>query len=105
MPDRGEERITGFTASGLPFFLNGPVAQTYQQIIITAHKDMEERSKMWREEDKDRRERERSDIALSWRWEDRNKEPKAEKMMQGWSGSVKMKTGWKVEGESEEFAA
>lgn len=46
MPDRGEERITGFTASGLPFSLPRSMAQPYQQIIITAHKDMEERRKM-----------------------------------------------------------
>lgn len=46
MPDRGEERITGFTASGLSFSLPRPMAQSYQQIIITAHKDTEERRKM-----------------------------------------------------------
>lgn len=43
MPDRGGERITGFTVSGRPFMLPRPMAQPHQQIIITAHKGMEER--------------------------------------------------------------
>lgn len=42
MPDRGEERITGFTASGLPLSAQAYMAQPDQQIIITAHKDIKE---------------------------------------------------------------
>lgn len=45
MPDRGEERITGFTASGVPSSL----PQTMAQIVITVHKDTEQRRKMQRE--------------------------------------------------------
>lgn len=41
MPDRREERITGFIASDLPFS-QAFTTQPYQQIIITAHEDIKE---------------------------------------------------------------
>ena len=61
MPDRGEERITGFlwTAS----LSAQDCSPAHQQITITAHKDMEERRRMWRE-------RQEGDAALCWRQED-----------------------------------
>lgn len=68
MPDRGGERITGFTVSGQPFMLPRPMAQPHQQIIITAHKGMEERGECRGRKTKIRgRERKRErDVILQW---------------------------------------
>lgn len=89
MPDRGEERITGFTASGPAFSQAGPTWLGPYWQTLAAHKDVKEESPAG---DRQRGEA-KSEVMLERAEGGRIEARKCgQKMIQRRSGSAKMKT-------------